>query len=630
MTKDKFIDAILSDVSLLTCDRINALPGGHGSLTIAYLSVANLIVEARLAGKNMALENANAVSTDLDGLIQGCVAAAKEAGAVPSNAALITAVLLYFSGTAPRAGVPAANRKLGAMARMHAGAERCGTVAIPTPKMGNKISGFPAVAALYRAIDKRRITDVDGRFLPLGGACGTSMGHSALGEDWIIPQIALNGAAAATRGMLRAYVGLGAPENPIFSAIFGAAAVAEIIHPDAAVSEDYGKYGEVDSIYLTGLGAAREAGLIPELTIRGTDRKLDMARMVGDLGLILKDAGAPTVVAMNGIYDLLSGFEESGYIMPNAIGAINPPLSHTPLSFLLTAMTLLIQSGGDVKEVGERITRLRVADSHDPETALVAMYIVVRKALESTSGPVTDALLAASEAAAIQAVAGRIKRSGERLEAGEDLAQVVKGFDDERKSIVEKNATAFFKHITGKDITIEFTAVRPQARRTDPFTRKYLGFDAYFDADVVVDGKLHRIEDVYGTALPRAARGGIFRLKQRIKGWMAIQMAKRGRLPNVMAGQEWLLPQMLDIPLSVACLAGQELTYASINILNIVVPAAVAVDMKLYKPDEAARIAERAAYITATIPGGLMRARRLGEKILGLATSPEETIMEHP
>jgi hypothetical protein len=616
MREDKLIETILSDVSLLTCDRINALPGGHGSLTIAYLSVANRIVEAHLSGKDTALVNANASNTGLDGLVRHCVEAARAVGAVPSNAALITAVLLYFTGTASRAGVPAANRKLGAMARMHAGAERCGTSNIPTPKMGNKISGFPAVMALYRAIDKRRVTRVDGRVIPLGGACGTSMGHSALGEDMIIPEIALNGAAAATRGMMRAYVGIGAPANPIFSAIFGAAAVTEVIHPDAAVSEEYGMYGEVDSIYLTGLGAAREAGLVREVTIRGTDHKLDMARMVGDLGLILKDAGAPTVVAMNGIYDLLSGFEESGFIMPNAIGAINPPLSHTPLSFLLSTMALLIDSGGDMKKVAERIAHLRTSDSHDPETALVAMYIVVRKAAESTSGPVTDALLAASERGAIEAVARRVKRSREGLEGGEDLAHIVKKLDDERKAVVEKNSTVFFKHITGMDITIEFTAIRPQARRTDALTKKYLGFDAYYDADVTVNGRLHRIRDVYGTALPRAARGGLFRLKQRLKGWMAIRMAKRGRLPNVRPGQEWMLPQMLDIPLSVACLAGQELTYASINILNIVVPAAVAVALNRHEPGEAAKIAERAAYITATIPGGLTRARRIGEKVL--------------
>jgi hypothetical protein len=166
------------------------------------------------------------------------------------------------------------------------------------------------------------------------------------------------------------------------------------------------------------------------------------------------------------------------------------------------------------------------------------------------------------------------------------------------------------------DITLEFTEVRPQARRTDPLTKKYLGFDAYYDADVTVNGKLHRVRDVYGTALPRAARGGLFRVKQRLKGWMAVQMAKRGLIKNIKPGQEWILPLMLDIPLSVACIAGQELTYASINILNVVVPSAVASAMKRHEPGEAAKIAERAAYITATIPGAEARARQLGEKAL--------------
>jgi len=50
MNGDKLVETILADVSLLTCDRINALPGGHGSLTLAYLSVANLIVEKILEG----------------------------------------------------------------------------------------------------------------------------------------------------------------------------------------------------------------------------------------------------------------------------------------------------------------------------------------------------------------------------------------------------------------------------------------------------------------------------------------------------------------------------------------------------------------------------------------------------
>jgi hypothetical protein len=92
-------------------------------------------------------------------------------------------------------------------------------------------------------------------------------------------------------------------------------------------------------------------------------------------------------------------------------------------------------------------------------------------------------------------------------------------------------------------------------------------------------------------------------------------MARWGRLPNVSPHQAWTIPHKLDIPLSVASVAGQELTYASNCLLNIVVPAAVAVALGKYTPEEAARVAEEAAYITATIPGAMSRARQIGEKV---------------
>jgi hypothetical protein len=66
METQKLVETILSDVSLLTCDRIHALSGGHGSLTIAYLSVANCIVAAHLSGEETSLVNANAAETGLD------------------------------------------------------------------------------------------------------------------------------------------------------------------------------------------------------------------------------------------------------------------------------------------------------------------------------------------------------------------------------------------------------------------------------------------------------------------------------------------------------------------------------------------------------------------------------------
>jgi hypothetical protein len=46
--------------------------------------------------------------------------------------------MCYFAGSNAQAGVPAGNRKLGAMARIIAKVDRCGVLAIPTPKSSNR------------------------------------------------------------------------------------------------------------------------------------------------------------------------------------------------------------------------------------------------------------------------------------------------------------------------------------------------------------------------------------------------------------------------------------------------------------------------------------------------------------
>ena len=201
--------ASMADVDLMTCDRIEALTKGHGMLTMAVYSVANVIADEVQRGVRLRVSSANVAETPLDDVLKKCITAAKDAGADAANAALLSATLLYFAGSNAQAGVATGNRKLGAMARMIAGADRCGVAAVSTPKLNNKISGFPAVQAIHRAMEEGALCPIDGRNVPNGVARGPLYGHSALVEDIVYPALAKEGAR------------------------IGAAAILEIVHPDA-------------------------------------------------------------------------------------------------------------------------------------------------------------------------------------------------------------------------------------------------------------------------------------------------------------------------------------------------------------------------------------------------------------
>ena len=97
------------------------------------------------------------------------------------------------------------------------------------------------------------MSPMDGSILPLRVVGGPLYGHNALGEDCGLSELAKKGAYSGTKGMLTAYTNVGMPPSPIISAIFGVAAILEIVHPDSEVNEAYGGLFQVNSAYVAGL-----------------------------------------------------------------------------------------------------------------------------------------------------------------------------------------------------------------------------------------------------------------------------------------------------------------------------------------------------------------------------------------
>ena len=87
----------------------------------------------------------------------------------------------------------------------------------------------------------------------------------------------------------------------------------EILHPDAEFEvERGGEWVKTDTVEMTGRCASHVINLPEKLHFRGTGEELDSARLVGDLGLMFKDIGTPSVVGMLQFAELLAGVEELG------------------------------------------------------------------------------------------------------------------------------------------------------------------------------------------------------------------------------------------------------------------------------------------------------------------------------
>ncbi len=574
--------AALTNIDELTSDRIEALAGGHGMVNFSLFAITNVITDEILRGGSVEVKFANARSLPVDELIAKAIQAAKECGADGANAALLTACIIYMAGAKAQVGIPAGNRKLGATARMKAGVDRCGVCAIPTAKMNSKVSGFAAVQAIYRAMENGELSPINGKDIP--DVSGVLYGHSALGEDYIWPAVARNGARIGTQAMIDAMHGAGIVGSPFEAAVLGAAAILEIIHPDAEVPESCGTYGRTSSAYLVGKSAAESAGLPEKLHMCITEEEYDTARLIGDIGLILKDVGGVSVVGMMAFEEIFACFREG--ICGASRGFHNSPMGHMT-GYVIPVMLGLI-GGMSREEIKEGIVRDRLESSINPESAVLNIFIISKKVSEFRNGPITRLLVEATLPFATKIMRDRIRYTYDSLKSGKNLGEIVKELDDKRVSIVEEHVTSWWKKKTGEDVNVKFQRIAKGARRTTKLAQKYLAFDAWIDVDITVDGRHAHLEHFVDDVIPKVCLGEY-------------------------QDKAWAIPYLIS-PVSDFLLAG-------CNILNVVLPACVAAVLDYAQPDEAAAEAEKAAYISAGIPGGKAAALRLSK--IALAVSRE-------
>lgn len=553
----------------MTCDMVDALIGGHGMLNIATFNVADIIVAELQRGADHRLKLVNAPEQPIDEILAKSIAAAKRAGAAPANAALISAVMLYLAGTNAQVGIPAGNRKLGASARMIAGVDRSGVAAIPTSKKNNKVSGFAAVLAVHQALMDGSLSPVSGYDLIVSG--GPLIGHSSLGEDHIFPVMAENGARIGTQAMMDAMAGAGMKPHKLNAAVFGAAAILEIIHPDAAVTDEYGPFGKVTTAYVAGKVAAETAGLPETLHVWITGQEYSTAQLIGDLGLILKDIGGPSVIGIMAVDEMIGLFSED---ISGHAGPVNPPLGHISTDAVIAMKCFLEDTESTTESVAEALRKRRDENLFDPEMSMLAMNIVAKKAAQLQGGPVSNAMIVASEPIQAKALYRRAAMAFDELTAGKDLAAVVRALDEERKEKVENNISAFFTKNLGKDVSVRLTHIGPGARRKNKLAAAWYAFDAHFDVEITVDGETTRLERLADQILPSLALQG-----------------EQSEYADI----AWAVP--MAVPLV------SELMFSSAIVINVTVPAAVAAAMDLHSAEEAGTIAQTAAFITSGIPG---------------------------
>jgi len=577
------IMAASSDLNLMTLDRIEACTKGHGALNMAVCCIANVVAEELQRGTDISVKFSDTIQIPVDQVLSRAITAGRDAGADPANAAMLSAVVLYMAGSNTQAGVPAGSRKLGGMARMIAGVDRCGVAVLPSIKRGNKVSGFAAVQAIYQAMAEGNLTEIEGKRLPKG--LGPIFGHGALGEEIVIPEISKNAARIGTLAMLNAMSGAGMDPDPLSAALLGSAAALEIVHPDAWIPNEEGEFFR-GAAYTVGRAAAEAANLPRVLHVFGTAEEFDAAKIVGDVGLILKDVGGVSLVGMVALQDILMIFTEAPFMLPQH----SRSLAHHGDEAIL-ALKILQWCQFDFSRAVDILSK-RGEDAFDPETTMVALNTVARKAEQIRRGPITKLMIAASEPIRTKALYDRARKASQELTADRSLADIVEGFDRERQVLVERRTSEQMTKAMGKQISIRI--LRMYSRNTKGKLSKWWGIDGDADVEICIEGKTIVLERVVSEICTKVSKTG---------------------------------DPELTTQLFLASKPLRELMLGGNIILNITVPAAVAMIRGMGKAEDLAGIAEKAAYVTASIPGAKQKAAEvanLAEKIAQMIGDGED------
>jgi hypothetical protein len=306
-----------------------------------------------------------------------------------------------------------------------------------------------------------------------------------------------------------------------------------------------------------------------------TGEVYDTAKLVGDLGLILKDIGAPTVVGMLCLRDALQVFEEA--VSPYR--PTTPPMGHACAEAVL-AMKALIAWDFDRKRVAAALIGLMNSKRVDPELAHVAINTLARKAEQVRRGPVTNLIIRATDPVSNRVLLDRATKSYEWLKAGRSLEDVVQSLELERKVRVETGAGAYVTRMLGKEVSFNVRKIAPRHHKKG-MRGNWWVFDMDVDLDVTVAGKMTQLNGLAHNCIPQAV------------------LEKNAEMAAVVG---------------LACFPVAEFALSPHSIVNITVPAALAVVMGLAEPVDAAKTAEKAAYITAAIPGIKDKAQEVAER----------------